>query len=311
MTERWTDEHETDILHQFGTHLDWNESFYFNMYDRKQDICAFMRIGLRPNRGEKGMLCYFLMPDGSNIGTRSTEPLENTQLASSGLKLERVAPEKEWKLQFKGMMKHTVGSDIHREDVSFDLTYRAISRTFDYRECFTGEREAPEVADASEHTEQLGSVEGFAVMDGKTVSLSGLGERDHSWGMRDWAAPSVWVWLSCQFSQRLAFNATRLIVGKDVMDGGFLFRDGANVPIVKADIITEYHKEGGPKAIKMWLMEKSGEVHELEAEILRSMKMPFSVSTERSVSVMYEALARFRMGDETGYGIAEYLNRES
>jgi hypothetical protein len=311
MTDRKTDEPETDILHKFGTHLDWNESFYFNVYDRKQDICAFMRIGLRPNREEKGMFCYLLMPDGSTLGTRSTQPLGNTRLVSAGLSFERVVPEKEWKLRFKGTMRHTMGSDIHREDVSFDFTYRALSRTFDYKECMTGEREVPDSANAAEHTEQTGTVDGFAVIDGKTISISGLGERDHSWGLRDWTAPSVWVWLSCQFSQRLAFNATRLIVGKDVVDGGFLFKDGDNVPLVKTDIITEYRKDGGPKSIKMWLMEKNGEVHELEADILRSVKMPFSVSTEKSVSVMYETLARFKMGVETGYGIAEYLNRES
>lgn len=310
MVDQKGEEPETDILHPFGTHIDWNESFYFNMYDREQDICAFMRIGLRPNRKEKGMFCFFMLPDGSTLGSKGTESLEDHEFKSKGLRFERIVPDKEWRLEYKGVMRHAQGSEIRRQDTSFDLTYRSINKTFNYRQCASVDRDVAFQVSAAEHTEQLGRIEGTAVIDGKTVSLSGLGERDHSWGMRDWAAPSVWVWLSCQFSETRAFNVTKLIVGKDVVDGGFLFINGENRPLVKADIITEYHKDGGPKALKMWLMEKTGEVHEAEAEVLRTAKMPFSGSTEKSVTVMYETLARFRMGGETGYGIAEYLNRE-
>jgi hypothetical protein len=69
-------------------------------------------------------------------------------------------------------------------------------------------------------------------------------------------------------------------------------------------------KGGGPKSLMLWLLEKTGEVHEIEAEVMRNAKMPFSGSIEKSVSVMHETLARYRMGGEYGYGIAEYLMRE-
>ena len=57
-------------------------------------------------------------------------------------------------------------------------------------------------------------------------------------------------------------------------------------------------------------MESGGEIHEVEASVIRTAKLPFSRSIEKSVSVMYETLAKYQMGGETGYGIAEYLVRE-
>src|SRR4030042_1910908 len=141
------------------------------------------------------------------------------------------------------------------------------------------------------------------------VCSSDLGERDHAWGTTDWIAPATWIWLSGQFSERLAFNFTKLSIGKEVVDAGFIHVDGVNRPIVKVDIATEFSKGGGPKSLRAWLMEADGKMHEIEALIIRTARLPFAGSIDQSVSVMYETLAKYRMGDETGYGIAEYLIR--
>ena len=38
-----------------STELDWNESYYFNLFDPKQGVTGFMRIGNKPNRNEKSV----------------------------------------------------------------------------------------------------------------------------------------------------------------------------------------------------------------------------------------------------------------
>lgn len=300
-----------DVLHPFGKHADWNESFYFNFYDREKDYCAFMRIGLKPNKDEKNMFCFFLSPDGHVIGTRDMEPFTDSQLKVKGLKFERIVPDKEWRLEYSGSMRHTVGSEIQRRDVSFDLTFRSLNKVFDYRNCASGYSDVVAQVAPAEHTEQFGRIEGTATIGAKTVTLSGLGERDHAWGTTDWIAPATWIWLSCQFSERLAFNLTKLMIGKEIVDAGFIHIDGENRPIIKADIFSEFNEGGGPKSLKALLMEGNGKIHEVEATVMRTAKVPFSRSIEKSVSVMFETLAKYRMGGETGYGIAEYLVRES
>jgi len=304
-------ETNTDLIHPAGKHVDWNESFYFNLYDKEKNICAFMRIGLKPNKVEKNMMCYFMMPDGSVLGTRDVGPGEDLELAVNGLRLEKVVPDKEWRMTYKGTMKRTLGDDIQRREVAFTLTYRAVNKVFDYRECAVGEKDIVSRVNPAEHTEQFGSIEGDLTIAGETIHLIGFGEKDHSWGIRDWVAPTMWIWLSCQFSDRLAFNITKLMVGTDVVDAGFIHMDGDNKPLVRTDVITEYAKEGGPKTLKLWLVEKDGKVHEVQADIIRTTKLPFGGALDKSVSVLHEALARFRLRDEIGYGVAEYLIRET
>ena len=302
---------ETDKIHPFGKHADWNESFYFNFYDKENDYCGFMRIGLKPNKDEKNMLCFFLSPEGHLIGARDVEPFADSQLKVKGLKFERMVPDKEWRLEYGGSMKHTRGSEIQRRDVSFNLTFKAINKVFDYRESSSGYSDLVAKVSPAEHTEQFGRIEGTATIGTKTISISGLGERDHAWGTTDWIAPSTWIWLSGQFSEKLAFNFTKLVIGKDIVDAGFIYMDDVNKPIVKVDVTTRFNKSGGPISLKTWLMETDGKMHEIDATILRTARLPFAGSIEKTVSVMYETLAKYRMGDETGYGIAEYLVRES
>ena len=299
------------MLHPFGKHADWNESFYFNFYDKEKDYCAFMRIGLKPNKNEKNMLCFFLSPDNHLIGTRDVETFADSRLIVKGLEFTRIVPDKEWRLEYSGSMKHTSGSEIQRRNVSFDLTFRSINRVFDYRESASGYSDLVTQVAPAEHTEQFGRIEGTATIGNKTVSLNGLGERDHAWGTTDWIKPATWIWLSGQFSEKLAFNFTKLIIGKDIVDAGFIHIDGENRPIVKVDVATEFDKGGGPRSLKTWLMEGNGEVHEIEATVLKTAKLPFAGTLETSVSVMYETLAKYRLGGETGYGITEYLVRES
>jgi hypothetical protein len=302
-------EPETDMLHPFGKHADWNESFYFNFYDKVNDYCGFMRIGLKPNKDEKNMLCFFLSPEGHVIGARDVVPFSDSQLRVKGLKFERIVPDREWRLEYRGSMRHTVGSEIQRRDVSFDLTFKAINKVFDYRESASGYYDLVSRVSPAEHNEQFGRIDGTATIGTETISISGLGERDHAWGTTDWIAPATWIWLSGQFSERLAFNFTKLSIGKEIVDAGFIHVDGVNRPIVKVDIATEFSKGGGPKSLRAWLMEADGKMHEIEALIIRTARLPFAGSIDQSVSVMYETLAKYRMGDETGYGIAEYLIR--
>ncbi len=79
-----TDIVDSDIVHEFGSHVEWNESFYFNFYDRSSDVCGFMRIGLKPNKNEKSIFCFLLMPDGDIIGFKGESPYTDPGLSVNG-----------------------------------------------------------------------------------------------------------------------------------------------------------------------------------------------------------------------------------
>jgi len=300
---------ETDVVHPFGGHIDWNESFYFNMYDREKDICAFMRIGLKPNRWEKNMFCYLIMPDGTTVGAKETTAYDSPDLKIAGLRYHKVVPDKEWLLEYSGAMRKTVGSTVEKQNVTLSLRFEGVNDVYDYAMSKAEDRETFSLIAAAEHIEQFGRLKGELTLDGKKTILSGLGERDHSWGVGDWVAPTIWIWLSCQFSEDFAFNLTKLIVDQQVVDAGYIYNNGENEPIVRAEVVTEYAKGGGPGNLKLWLTNNKGKVYEVQGEVLRTAKLPFTSGLEKNLPIMFETLAKYKLGDKVGYGIAEYLIR--
>jgi len=298
---------DTDIIHPFGEHHEWNESFYFSFYDRERDITAFMRIGLKPNKDEKSLFCFLMTPDGL-IGLRGAEEYGDASLKVQGVEFQKVEAERQWDLRFHGMMGKLTEDGMVPIEAEFDLRWESLNDVFDYRACVSGEKERISQKVASEHLEQFGKVTGELRIGDRRFGIDALGERDHSWGIRDWTAPRMWIWLTAQFSDRCALNVTQLTVDEGVVDAGFIHLDGGNLPVMKARIDTAYRDNGGPERFEMALTDDSGREHRVFAEILREACMPFH--GDGGTSVMYETLARYEFEGRVGYGIAEYLIRQ-
>ena len=299
----------SDVIHEFGSQEEWNESFYFNFYDRGQDICGFMRIGLKPNKKQKEVFCFLMLPDGSVMGMKDSVAMEDNELTASGLKLVKVEDEKMWHLEFSGELPK-MHKDAEKESVSFALDFTALNNIYDYRESVSGDKEKMAQAVASEHTEQFGRTTGKLNIGTRVYDINALGERDHSWGVRDWTAPRMWVWITCQFDEGYAFNLTKLFMDKGEVDAGFIHIDGKNVPIMRADIVTEYNRDNSPNTVYMALHDKEGDVHGVKAVVKHKATMPFASRDGKVVSHMHECLAKFTLDDDVGYGIVEYLIRK-
>ena len=300
---------DSDILHEFGDHPEWNESFYFNFYDKARDICALMRLGLKPNVNEKTAFCFFLMPRGTILAWKGQEPADNTELAAKNLRFEKVLAEKKWHLDFSGAMEKREGGATSSERVSFSVDYECLNEVFDYRDCISGINEKISEKIATQHLEQFGRARGMLTVGANQYVLDGLGERDHSWGVRDWNAPKIWIWLTCQFSEGSALNVTKLVMDAGEVDAGFIHIAGKNVPLTKAEIETSWDANREPKGLEMKLEDKKGAVHSVRADAMRKVIVPFASRDGKSLSLMHENLARYEMDSKVGYGIAEYLIR--
>ncbi len=301
----------TDIIHPVGDNPEWSESFYFNFYDRSNSIFAFMRIGLKPNRREKSVYCFFMLPDGTLYGIKDDEPMTNMDIKTRGLSFVKIFPEKEWALNFNGYLPRLGGAKPLPEKVSFSIAFESLNKIFNYRECVSGIKEQISQSVASEHLEQFGRATGVLNIGNSEYMIHGLGERDHSWGVRDWNAPKMWIWLTCQFSEEYALNVTKLVVPEGEVDAGFIHLKGRNVALVKADIQTEYAADGSPQSLRMTLTDKEGTSHKVTAVAIRKAALPFKSSDGKSLSVLYEPLARYEYDGREGYGVAEYLIKRS
>jgi len=297
---------DTDILHEPNEEKGWSESFYFNFYDKEKDIYAFMRIGITPNQKKNNMLCFISTPD-IIAGKRGEGRIYHKGLEAQGLMFEKIEPEKRWKMKFNGDMKVVLCNSLEYVDVNLDLEFNAINKIFDYRECVSGQKEEISQQVASEHLEQFGRVTGKIQALGKIYEIDGLGERDHSWGVRNWNAPKMRIWLTGQFSEDLAFNVTKLVMEEGEVDAGFLHVDGEDHPITSAKIDTQYGDDGAPKLFNMEITDKEGNVRNISANVLKNIVLPFLGEDKRSISMMHETLAVYDMDGKKGYGIAEYL----
>jgi hypothetical protein len=300
----------TDLMHLAGEHKEWNESFYFNVYDLESNVCMFMRIGLKPNMDERSAFCFIMMPDGSMVGIKATTALCDGALEVNGLRFTMIDDEMRWRLSFDGTMYTEDHGGPRPVRVHFNLEFEARNEVFDYRECVDGEGERLSQQVASEHLEQFGRMFGSLQVGPDRYAINGLGERDHSWGVRDWNAPKKWVWLTAQFSDRAAFNLTKLYVEGGEVTAGFIHLDGRNIPLVKADIRTVLNPDGGPHSLGLSLLDREGGRHEITAKVLRGVQMPHPSRDGKMLTVMHETLAEYHWNALTGYGIAEYLVRQ-
>ncbi len=299
-----------DMLHEVGEQKDWNESFYFNFYDRGNDLCGFMRIGMKPNKKEKALFCFFLMPDGSIVGLKENVEMEDNELSAKGLKFTTVEAEKKWNLSFEGELNQMDKGEVKPVKVSFALDFDAITPQFDYRSCVTPEKEKIAQQVAAEHIEQVGNILGTVKVEDREFVVRALGERDHSWGVREWTAPRLWLWVTCQFNEKFAFNITKLEMDKGDVDAGFLYLDGEMIPIVKVDVAKEFQADGSPAELYMAFYDKDGNVYGVKGVTKRKAMMHFEGEDKKQTAVMWETLTRFKMDEEVGFGVAEYLIRQ-
>src|SRR5256714_9549069 len=94
-------EAEHDFAHPVEGDTAWSESYYFNGYDPSADAGLFTSIGIRPNEGTMDVGLSVWLP-GTELafvaGVRDQREMVDADLAVNGVRYERVAPMKEWRL---------------------------------------------------------------------------------------------------------------------------------------------------------------------------------------------------------------------
>lgn len=214
--------HQDERLHQPGTDPDWQESFYFNWATADDRAFGLTRIGWNPTSGKADAVVLALR-DGraehvyASVGTpvsseQMGRPLEEG-LCVGELAYAMLEPGQVWRI--------TLGDRL-------DLTWTASTPIVDFHEGFPGDAEG-----VQHHFEQSGTVTGTASFAGTVQWIDGLGQRDKSWGVRQWGEIEGWDWIAGQFGTDLSFNATTTDIGGTRVPVGFVF-DGGEVRLVRA-----------------------------------------------------------------------------
>jgi hypothetical protein len=215
-----------EYAHEPNELPDWRESYYFNWVDLDSGISGFSTIGLLPNASKREFVfalfydgereAYFVEPDGS-------VPQDFHESLSDGvLTYELVEPFREWRIRYKG------------KNLKADIRWVGRFSAYDF-----GHGSGTSWAG---HFEQSGAPHGtIEFPDGKIIEFKGLGERDKSWGTRDWHIES-WYALHAQFDDLSIGLRLDTVKGEFHPSGCISTADG-HVPIIRVGLDTFFHDE--------------------------------------------------------------------
>jgi hypothetical protein len=278
---------------------EWNESYYFNFHDQKNDLTAFMRIGNKINKNEKSMFFYLMSPK-IIAGIKLETSCDGRPLNIAGLKYQELETGV-WKLKYDGSIFNPLAEVPVEYKVKMDVTWEALNPTMDYINCVDEKQIEMSSNVASEHYEQFGKAIGKIEIDNEIFEIDALGERDLSLGVRAWGSPKMWMWINSEFSHNEAFNITKLSVDEGDIDAGYFYTNSVNEPLIKSDINLEYNN-GIPYKFSMRLFDKKGTEYPVNGEVIRFGMIPVDGGM-----ILIETLSKYDWNNKEGYGIAEFL----
>ncbi|MEB3034390.1 ecdysteroid 22-kinase family protein [[Mycobacterium] nativiensis] len=170
----------------------WNESWYFDFVDEGGQIGGWIRLGLYPNENHawvNALLCGPGMPTVALNDFRAELPADPFAVSTAGITLTQqvIEPLRRYRVTVTGegqayddpagLLRNETGRPAR---LSMDLQWTTVGRPYQYR--ITPRFEIP------------CTVTGSVTVNGTTHAISAVpGQRDHSWGVRDWWGMD-WVW---------------------------------------------------------------------------------------------------------------------
>jgi hypothetical protein len=314
-----------EYLHELGPEPNFNESMYFNVYDRNERVGGFFRLGNRANEGYAEMTVCLYLPDG-RVGFMYARPpiTDNTAFDAGGLRFRVVEPFEQLEVRYGGELlvlddpsvladPRRAFAESLRAPADVVLTYTRVS------DMFGGEpevsHEAPGEEFARGHYEQLNAARGIIQVGGMDWTVSGHGLRDHSWGPRQWQAPWYYRWLTANFDGDFGFMASRVARrDSDGTRGGFVW-DGQRLRLCReVEIHTiERSDDLQHRLIEVRLSDGDGSTWEITGRVMNMVPLRNRRRTPEGEELMTrisEGLTEWTLDDgRVGYGLSEYLDQ--
>lgn len=181
-----------DDAHEPGGEELWNESWYFDFVDAQAGFGGWIRLGLTPNQDTAWvnvLMCGPGLPTVALNDFHAALPAEVADVQADGfaVSLQRGAPLTTYRVTASGsgeafddpasLLRGESGRPV---EVTLDLTWTTAGTPYQYR--ITPRYEIP------------CTVTGTVTVGEQVHELDAVpGQRDHSWGVRDWWSME-WVW---------------------------------------------------------------------------------------------------------------------
>jgi len=308
---------EDDYTHPLGPEENFNESVYFNFFDREKQMGGFLRIGNRANEGHAEMTVIVYQPDGSALfNYKRPQISSNDGWNAGGLKVEVVVPGEKIRTTFDGSVVYLADPREMREPsvafkenphkkIKLDLLHEGVGAIYGHVSDPNAEGAQSDFARA--HYEQHMRVTGtLQVEDGPVFEIRGHGLRDHSWGPRYWQSTPSYRWITGNFGDDLGMVVS--IVGDRV---GGVFHRGSDEIIQIKNVELETSYEGNTNyhnGLKATVTLANGETHVVEGAVKGF--IPLRNRRAGMFTHIGEGMTEYTLdGERKGYGLSEYLDQ--
>ena len=312
---------EDDFTHPLGPEDNFNESMYFNFFDRERSIGGFLRRGNRANEGHAEMTVTLYLPDGRVLFMfKRPEIANNDAFDAGGCRFEVLEASQRLRTRYDGSVVELQDArslsdpsrafrESPRKKVRVDLVHEAVGPMYGGARSREESELPSEEQFASAHYEQHMRVEGTIEIDGDQLEIAGFGLRDHSWGPRYWQAIESYEWLTMNFGPD--FHAMVSIVRRDaehVRAGGVVVRGDQVENRVSATSTAEYESNGIYLGMVRAAIEtEKGERLEIEGTVRGF--IPLRNRRGGQTTHIGEGMTEWRCGDHVGYGLSEFLRQ--
>jgi hypothetical protein len=284
----------SEHAHSADEELDWRESYYFNWVDLDTGISGFSTIGLLPNTKKREFVfalfhgyereVYFQEPEGVFSNDLSES------LTDGILTYKMIEPLKEWQIIYNG------------DKLKADIRWPARFPAYDFG--------SGSGTSWSGHFEQSGTPHGtIEFPDGMIVKIKGFGERDKSWGSRNWHIES-WFALHAQFDD-VSIGLRRDEVNDVAHSSGGISTVEGHEPIDVIHVATETHPEFDvPVGSKTRIIGTDGTEYNIRSQLITPKSfVRFEREFPGGRTELYEGMAvhTCRELETTGTGLIEWL----
>ncbi len=242
-----SDSHEVDSADE-GRHRPehdplWNESYYLDFVAVGGAIAGYARIGLYPGLGVTWWTTALVGADRPLTASVSYDlPVADGTglvLNSHGVEVEAVVEAPLSAMAVRGTAPAVVHADpgaVYRGEagdpttIGLDLTWTTDGTPYHY--------------DLTTRYEVPCLVRGEITIDGERLAIEGQGQRDHSWGVRDWWAFG-WCWAAARLDDGTRVHLADIRIPGSPVTFGYLQPGDGSVQTVEALDVSEIPGEEG------------------------------------------------------------------
>ena len=292
-----------ELRHQPGDGPLWGESWYLDFTDPDQAIGGYVRLGLYPNQQRAWYWACVVGPDRPLVTVIDHDIRPPTapslEIRTEGLWADYTV-ETPLDHVTVGVEAFAVGcadpADVYadgdlrgdRVPLGFDLEWETDGGTYAY----------PGVT----RYEVPCHVHGEVLLGQERIEIDGWGQRDHSWGVRDWWS-IAWSWTAGRLDDGTRFHGTAVdLDGTPVYGTGYVQPTGAAMTAVSEVGHTEIAAPDGLPATGTW------RVGELDLTVTPVAFAPVLLTADDGrVSRFPRAWCRFDAADgRSGHGWTEW-----